>query len=269
MKKILLILSIMIVNMCAMISFGEANNSWAIISSGAWVNPTIRHPRYRESRDSYDLYISSGVYLFVLNRGIQPVWNASGTSARQLQSQWSYDLVLNGGYFTYHRDTNSFQPAWRIVHHMRVIRSMVREFFHRNLDPNLAIAIKYDIWNNKVWLSRTDIIVPREWLYWFYAWPQLIQSGQIMSHVNARTSHRQRRAVRTFMIVDMDGQPHLGMTISGYTLSELARTIQQMRVFYGQYHVVNLDGWSSTSLAAGARYWNSRARLPWFFAVGR
>lgn len=237
------------------------------VSVGAWVNKTIKHPRYRESQSSYDLYMSGGVYLFILNTGLNTIRNPNGTNARKLQTDLQYDLVLNGWYFTYEWSTNSFLPAWRIVDGTKVMRSMVKEFFHKSLDVNLALTVIYDKLTNKVAVSRDDLVLPRANIFAFYAGPELIQWGQVMTGINANLSHRQRKAVRTFMIIDMDGKPHLGMTNTWYTLPELAQKIKDMKVFYGSYQVINLDGGSSTSLAAGSRYWNSSARLPWFFGV--
>ncbi len=248
-------------------SQGHAYNPATDVSSWAQVDKTIKHPYYRESKWSYDLYMSSGVYLFVLKSGIQPIWNASGTNARKLQSDHKFDLVTNGWYFTYHGPTNSFQPAGRIVNGIRVIRSMVKEFFSKWLDKNLAVTLIYRHKSNTVELSHNDLVVPTTGIWARYTGPQIIQSGQTLTWINANISHWQRKATRTFMIVDKDGNPHLWATIQWYTLPALAAKIQEMKVFYGQYHVINLDGWSSTSLAAGTRYWNSRARLPWFFGV--
>jgi hypothetical protein len=237
------------------------------VSSWARVDKTINHRYYRESKWSYDLYMSSGVYLFVLKSGIQPIWNASGTNAKKLQTDNAFDLVTNGGYFTYHGATNSFQPAGRIVDGVRVIRSMVKEFWAKDLDKNLKVILNYNRNSNTISLSNSDLVVPTTGIWAWYSGPQLIQSGQTLTGINANLSHRQRRAVRTFMIVDMDGKPHLWVSITGYTLPALAAKIQEMKVFYWQYHVVNMDGGSSTALAAGTRYWNTKARLPWFFGV--
>lgn len=237
------------------------------VSSWAWVDRSIKHPLYRESKWPYDLYISSGTYLFVLHTWLTTTRFTNGTNARKLQSDYGFDLVINGGYFTYDKPSNSFMPAWRIVDGIRVIRSMVKEFFSKWLDKNLAVTLIYDRAKNIVSISDNDLVVPNTGTYAFYTWPQIIQSWQVMSGIDSKISHRQRKAVRTFMIIDKDGNPHLWATIQWYTLPDLAKKIQEMKVFYGQYHVINLDGWSSTSFAAGTRYWNSRARLPRFFGV--
>ena len=92
---------------------------------------------------------------------------------------------------------------------LRVIRSMVKEFYAPDLDPNLAMTVVYNRSSNTVAISRDDLVMPMASRYAFYAGPQLIQNGQITTNINNNTSHRQRRAVRTFMIIDMDGKPHL------------------------------------------------------------
>ncbi len=258
---------IAIIVLLGWISQTYAYNPATDVSSWARVDNTIKHPYYRESKWSYDLYMSSGVYLFALKSTIQPIWNASGTNARKLQSDYKFDLVTNGGYFTYHGPTNSFQPAGRIVDGIRVIRSMVKEFFSKWLDKNLAVTLIYRNKSNTVELSHNDIVVPTTGIWARYTGPQIIQSGQILTDITANISHRQRKATRTFLIIDMNGKPHLWVTIEWYTLPALAAKIQEMKVFYWKYHVVNMDWWSSTALAAGTRYWNSRSRLPWFFGV--
>lgn len=246
---------------------GTIYNPATDVSSRARVKSDITHPYYRESRWSYDLYMSSGVYLFVLNTWLQTIWNTSGTNATTVQSRSAYDLVINGGYFTYDRSINGFLPAGRIVDGRHVIRSMVKEFWAPDLDPNLWVTMVYDRARNIMRAGAQDIIVPQVGTYAFYAGPWLINNGQTMTWISANISHRQRRAVRTFMIIDMDGKPHLWVTIQWYTLPALAAKIQEMKVFYWQYQVINMDGGSSTALAAGTRYWNSRARLPRFFGV--
>jgi hypothetical protein len=153
--------------------------------------------------------MSSGVYLRVLKSGIQPIWNASGTNARKLQSDYKFDLVTNGGYFTYDGGTNTFMPAGRIVDGLRVIRSMVKEFWAKDLDKNLKVVLNYNRSNNTIRVSNSDLIVPTTGIYARYSGPQIIQSGQTLTGINANLSHRQRRATRTFMIVDKDGNPHL------------------------------------------------------------
>lgn len=237
------------------------------VSSWSWVNTSIQHKYYRESKWSYDLYMSSGVYLRVLNTWLTTTWFTSGTTARHLQSRYGFDLTINGGYFTYDKVSNSFQPAGRIVDWLRVIKSMVKEFFSNNLDVNLYVTLLYNRLNNSVSISDKDLVVPQKDIYSFYTWPQIIQSWQVMTEINNKLSHRQRKATRTFMIVDMDGNPHLWATIQWYSLPDLAKKIQEMKVFYWQYHVINLDGWSSTSFAAGSRYRSSTKRLPRFFGV--
>ena len=237
------------------------------VSSWAKVNTTIKHPLYRESMWSYDLYISSGVYLRVLNTWLTIIRSEQGSNARTIQSNNSFDLTVNGGYFTYDSQKNTFMPAGRIIDGLRVIRSMVKEFFSSWLDKNLAVTVTYDRKSNIVTVSHNDLVIPTTGIYARYTWPQIIQSGQIMTGINNKISHRQRRATRTFMIIDKDGNPHLWVTITWYTLPALAQKIKDMKVFYGSYHVINMDGGSSTSFAAGTRYRSSRKRLPWFFGV--
>jgi hypothetical protein len=237
------------------------------VSSWARVDKTIKHPHYRESKWSYDLYISSGVYLRVLKSPLQPIRISTGATARSLQSKYGFDLTVNGGYFTYDSPTNTFIPAGRIVDGLRVIRSMVKEFWAKDLDKNLKVVLIYNKYNNILRVTSNDLIVPTTGTYARYTGPQIIQSGQTLTWINANLSHRQRRATRTFMIVDKDGYPHLWVAIQWYTLNSLATKIQEMKVFYWQYHVINMDGWSSTAFAAGTRYWSSRVRLPWFFGV--
>jgi len=237
------------------------------VASGSRVKSDVKHPYYRESKSSYDLYMSSGVYIFTLNTWLNTIWNASGTSVIKVQSDWGYDLVTNGGYFTYDRPSNGFMPAGRIVDGWRAIQSMVKEFWAPDLDVNLWVTMIYNRLSNTMQVTNDNLVVPNQSIYAFHSWPQLIQNGKTISSISRNLSHWQRKAVRTFMVVDMDGKPHLWVTIQWYTLPALAAKIQEMKIFYGNYQVINLDGWSSTALAAGTRYWNTNARLPWFFGI--
>lgn len=237
------------------------------IASGSRVKSDIKHPHYRESKSSYDLYLSGGVYLFALNTGLSTVRNPRGTTAIKTQSDWGYDLVTNGAYFTYDKPSNGFLPAGRIVDGWTAIISMVKEFWAPGLDVNLAITMIYNRKTNIMQVTRDDLVVPGDNVYAFYSWPQIISNGISSPWIMRNISHRQRKAVRTFMIVDQYGHPHLWATIQWYTLPALAAKIEEMKVWTGNYQVINMDGWSSTAIAAGTRYWNTRARLPWFFGV--
>lgn len=59
---------------------------------------------------------------------------------------------------------------------LRVIRSMVKEFYAPNLDPNLAMTVIYNKTNNTMSVSRDDLVIPMASRYAFYAGPQLINS---------------------------------------------------------------------------------------------
>ena len=136
-----------------------------------------------------------------------------------------------------------------------------------NLDKNLGVTLFHNIVTNKRSIDRTDLVIPKPWITSFYAWPLLIQSGIMQTGIFRRLSHRARPTQRTFIVIDRSQDIVFGITTWSMTLPQIMSIITGSQLFMWAYHVINIDGWSSTAFKSQRFQFGSKKILPWWFVV--
>lgn len=219
----------------------------AILLSGCWVDeslPVIEHENLRLLKPS----------------SISMIFEPEGTKATTLFEQ-EKKSIINGGYFGY--SGSLFVPAgdaWFLDHQLDT-------FIDQTQDPNLSVRVIYFPEYNKVALEQDAPFQAIDGAYVFFAWPMLIQDGQINESIRDEISHRTGKYLRTFLIQSEDKSPILGVTTKKMTLQELSESLQKRPEFSWAYSVVNLDGWPSTSIISKNFSHNTKKKLPWFFIL--
>jgi len=167
--------------------------------------------------------------------------------------------VINWGYFWY--EWEKFIPAWELRLADRIIPTTIDQ----RLDPNLSVRIHYDTENNSLKFSDEWDLINPPWDYVFFAWPMIIDNWVINGDLIWNTSHRNWKYARTFLIRKANWHPIIGISMNRINLDDLWVMLRNRAPLIGEFSVVNLDWWPSTSLKAGWFERNSDKKLPWFF----
>lgn len=194
-----------------------------------------------------------GVYLIKPNRW-SFVFNSAGTTAQTLleQNSWA-TAVVNASYFGY--SGGLFVPAGVYALDPSPIDPSYCE-----KDKNVCELLNLDTLS----FTRFQFVVKSPTIS---AWPVLLNKWVIPDDVSLRYSHRQSRNYRTVILSTRRG-PLFVVTKRQYTLPYLATYIHKL---FGNISALNLDGWSSTTLATAETtdlfQRNSQKRLPTFFIL--
>lgn len=223
--------------------------------------PKIAPPRLTERNVSYRVTSYSGLTFVRPLSNIWMIWNDSGTRATSLIDSW-YKFVINWWYFTWNKSW-TFIPAWKL----QIWGTWIASTVNSNLDKNLWVTVLFDRKTQKRWIDRKDLVIPKPNVASFYVWPLLIQSWVVNTWVFVKTSHWLKPAERTFIVIDRNQNVVFGVSTWKITLPSLMSWIVESRLFTWQYHVVNLDWWSSTSIRTQKTSFGTRNRLPWWFGV--
>jgi hypothetical protein len=181
------------------------------------------------------------------------IFSSTGSTAKALASQYPDGTVLiNAGYFW--RDNRGYFPAG----HYALDPAPV-DTTHCERDPNLCGYLFTETLTiaEKLAFTKEPVIA---------AGPIMMLDGVVNKEIQQPRSHRQRKTFRT-LLIQTKTWPFFLVTKKQFALDRLlAYTV---RTFGRSISVINLDGWSSTTLRTDnpAFQTNIHKRLPTFFVL--
>lgn len=212
---------------------------------------------------SYE-YNSGSIILFQPRRGgLTSEFSTKWTSAKFLTSLKNNCVAINWFYFWRGIDGNNFQPAGPVTRYVGFNRQpiIIPSTTNPQDDVNLWVEVFYNSSLNSVSMN-TPIKINRG--VSFFAWPMIIQDGEINTDLSRRISHRSTNHFRTFLIQDNRNRAIRWITTTKISLPDLARALQTIMKWKVK-NIVNLDGWSSTSFSSSGFSYNTSKALPSFF----
>lgn len=176
-----------------------------------------------------------------------------GTTARTLwQTNWTGTIIINAWYFW--RDNTGYVPAGHFSLDPSVVDTSLCD-----RDPNLCGYIQTDALHiqEKLTFTKEPTIA---------AGPILMLDGVVNKNVQNKTSHRTQKRTRTVLIETKHG-PIFLITKKQYRLDRILA--YSVNYFGRDISVINLDGWSSTTLWTdnSTFQFNASKTLPTFFIL--
>ena len=186
------------------------------------------------------------------------IFNENGTTASQLWFDHYASAVINAGYFGYTWD-KKYMPAGIYTLGNTASRDVDIDPSHCRRDGNLCSFVDINSLGIHRWQDslRWEII---------NSGPIMVMNGIINPDIYSSYSHRQRKTNRTILI-NTNNWPVFIITTKSYTLPQIAHYL--LWLFGSNVSIINLDGWSSTSLWTSQtwQYFNDHKPLPTFFVL--
>lgn len=193
-----------------------------------------------------------GIYL-IKPTSREVVFSASWyTTTGLMHTFWSDKVFINAGYFW--RDERGFFPAGHVS-----LDPAIVDTTHCERDANLC-----------GYIFTTNLTIHEQLTFTkeptITAWPIMMHDGIVNQDLIKNISHRQRKTFRTILI-QTKWWPVFVVTKKQYTLPWLLAYI--VKHFGRNISVINLDGWSSTTLWTDHPLFQhtSNRRLPAYFVL--
>lgn len=193
------------------------------------------------------------------------------------QTEWSsaYSLVrngqcvaaLNGTYFG-RNDNKTFFPAGIRY----AFGSLLSPIYQPATDPNLKVLLWSD-WqkilftDNDTFDFRAELLGQPQRSWYLNTWPWLVRDGKINHSVVDFTSHWQRSATRSWILVHEDGSISFLIATQPITLPQFVTFVYTSWLGSWKFQFVNIDGGSSTSLRTPYNSYYSQKLLPAFICI--
>ncbi len=217
--------------------------------------------KFTKTYAMHSYYDDSIVLLTPRKQGLHSSFLSRGSTAwALLKDKDTSCSVINGFYFGKWIGWDLFQPAGSVTLYRWLSKqsNLVPSTTNPDDDVNLWVKIFYNTINNNISFN-TPIKISHGLS--FFAWPMIINRGEINPNLTKKISHRSTTHYRTFLIQDNKNKAIFGISKQKISLYELATKLSQI-IKWTSYSVVNLDGGSSTAIATSGYSFNSSKNLP-------
>lgn len=195
------------------------------------------------------------------------IFNGIGTNASSVVYSNSYNVAINASYFWWYNDGTYFPAGvWYDNGFLISPQNMAEK------DINLQVLAYYNNWqmqfmdNSTVDLSTISQNTPG---MYFNAGPWLVKHGSINPDIVKSRSHRQSKTYRTAILRKADNSLYFLIATQKIDLPQFIVFVYKSELVkkWETFDLVNLDGWSSTSLWSPALKFNANKKLPLFIGI--
>lgn len=195
------------------------------------------------------------------------IFNAQWTTAALVAREYSCSTVLNGTYFW--RDENRvYFPAGVRYSFWNFISSPKTPI----KDPNLKVLLasdwkKIQLYDNDTFDFSNLVYTNTDRAWYLNAGPWLVRDGRINHNMVTDVSHWQRTATRSWILINPNGEVLFLVATKPVSIPQFITFAYVSGAWTGEFQLVNIDGWSSTSLLSPAKSFYPRKKLPSFICV--
>lgn len=195
------------------------------------------------------------------------MFDGQGSNVTNIANEWAYSVTINASYFGWYNDGTYFPAGvwydnWFLVNAQTIPQK----------DINLQVLAYYHsgkiqfMDNDKVDLSTLTQDTPGQY---FNAGPWLVKQGKINPDIVKSKSHWQSKTYRTAILRKANGKIYFMVATEKIDLPQFIVFAYNSKLVrkWEKFDLVNLDGWSSTSIRSSSYKFNATKKLPLFIWV--